>query len=228
MLCYVTSANVACGFHAGDPAVMRRTVRLALENGVSVGAHPGLPDRAGFGRREISVSPDEAFEMTLYQIGALEGFVRSGGGRLSHVKPHGALYNMAARDGTLARAVACAVHAFDPDLILYGLSGSALISEGNRLGLRTAAEAFADRRYARDGSLLSRRLPGSVITDVREAESQALLLVREGRAVTPDGEAVLVQAETLCIHGDTPDAVAFARAIRSALDRAGVAVRPLG
>jgi UPF0271 protein len=209
LLRIVTSANIACGFHAGDPATMRRTVRLCLERGVAVGAHPGLPDLAGFGRREMAVSPQEAYEMTLYQIGALYAFVRSEGGTLAHVKPHGALYNMAARDAALAQAIAEAVYRFDPELALYGLAGSELIRAAENIGLRAKREAFADRGYRPDGSLIPRGQPGAMIEDAKAAATQVLRLAEEGCA------------DTVCVHGDGPHALEVAAQVRETLRQAG-------
>ncbi|MDD6877888.1 MAG: LamB/YcsF family protein, partial [Clostridiaceae bacterium] len=162
---HISSANVACGYHAGDPAVMRKTVAMAARAGVAVGAHPGFPDLVGFGRRNMTVSPDEAYEYMLYQLGALSAFAKAAGVRLQHVKPHGALYNMAGKDAALAAAIARAIYDFDPSLILLGLSGSAMLTEGEKLGLRCAKEVFADRGYNEDGSLVNRKLPGAMITD---------------------------------------------------------------
>jgi UPF0271 protein len=220
----VTSANIACGAHAGDPAVMRRTVRLAREHGVAVGAHPGLPDLAGFGRREMRVSPDEVEGLVLYQLGALSAIARAEGVALAHVKPHGALYNMAARDGALADAIARAVHAFDPALVLFGLAGSLMLPAGEAAGLRVASEVFADRAYERDGSLASRRVTGAVIHDPDAVAARAVQMVREGRIVATNGQWIAVKADTICVHGDTPGAAGLARRVRSALEDAGVGV----
>jgi len=224
LLAVVSSANVACGFHAGDPDIMRRTVALAARHGVAIGAHVSLPDLQGFGRREMAVSPDEAYAMTLYQVGALHGFARAAGTRLRHVKPHGALYNMAARDRRLAEAIAHAVRDFDPALRLFGLAGSALVEAGRAAGLAVAAEAFADRRYRADGSLQPRREPDAVIAEGDEAIAQAMAMVREGRVRAVDGEIVELRADTLCVHGDGAHAVAFARRLRTALQAADIAV----
>ena len=223
----ITSANIACGYHAGDPAVMRATVRLARAHGVAVGAHPGLPDLVGFGRREMQVSPDEVEGMVLYQLGALQAVARAEGVRLQHVKPHGALYNMAARDVSLADAIARAVRAFDPSLILFGLAGSPMLAAGEAAGLRVASEVFADRAYQRDGSLASRRIAGSVIHDADAVAARAVRMVRDGRVVTTGGEAISLRADTICLHGDTPGAAALARTIRHALEEAGVTVASL-
>jgi UPF0271 protein len=224
ILAHVTSANIACGFHAGDPATMRRTVRSALVHGVALGAHPSLPDLHGFGRREMKIAPDEAYELVLYQVGALAGFCRALGVGLHHVKPHGALYNMAARDPALAEAIAHAVRDFDPGLILYGLAGGALIEAGRSLGLPTAAEVFADRTYRADGSLTPRSQPDAMLSDLQAALAQVERMVLRGEVLATDGSVVAVQADTLCIHGDEPGAADFARAIRAALIRHGVEI----
>ena len=224
----VSSANIACGFHAGDPLIMRQTVRLAAARGVAIGAHVSLPDLQGFGRREMRVSADEAGAMTLYQLGALHAFVRAAGTRLAHVKPHGALYNMAARDRALADAIARAVRAFDPRLILFGLAGSALIDAGKAIGLPVAAEAFADRRYGADGSLQPRGEAGAVIDDAQAATEQALGIARDGVVATADGRRVNLHADTLCLHGDGVHAVQLARQLRAALEQAGVRIAAPG
>jgi UPF0271 protein len=223
----ITSANVACGAHAGDPAVMRKTVRLAREHGVSVGAHPSLPDLAGFGRREMNLTPPEVEGVVLYQMGALAAIARAEGVALRHVKPHGALYNMAARDGSIADAIARAVCAFDPSLVLFGLAGSLVLAAGAAAGLRVASEVFADRAYERDGSLASRRKTGAVVHDPQRVAARAVEMVRDGRVVALSGESIAVKADTICIHGDTPGAAELARRIRAALEDAGVDVRPV-
>ncbi|NVO31764.1 LamB/YcsF family protein [Hymenobacter lapidiphilus] len=225
----ITSANIACGYHAGDPAVMKHTVRRALHHGVALGAHPGLPDLVGFGRREMAISPEEAYDMTVYQIGALLAFMRAEGGTLHHVKPHGALYNMAAGNPALAEALAEAVYRVAPEACLYGLAGSALPQAAEKLGLRTAHEVFADRSYQPDGTLTPRRQPGALLTDPAEAEAQVLRMVREGRVRAQSGEDVVIQADTVCLHGDGPHALAFARRLWAALAAADVAVQtPFG
>lgn len=222
MLRYVTSANIACGFHAGDPATMRRTVRLCLERGVAIGAHPGLPDMAGFGRRRMDITPEEARDLIVYQIGALQAFVRAEGGAMAHVKPHGALYNMAAADARLAAAIADAVRSVDPRLILYGLAGSELIRAGRAAGLRTASEVFADRTYQADGTLTPRSRAEALLREPEEAAAQALSIVRQGVVRTVQGTLLPIRAETICIHGDGAHAVAFARTVRERLAQAGV------
>ncbi len=221
---WVSSANVACGFHAGDFMTMQRTVALAAEHGVAIGAHVALPDLQGFGRREMMLSPDECHGATLYQIGALAAIVRAQGQRLHHVKPHGALYNMAAKDAKLAEAIAHAVRDFDPQLILIGLAGSALPHAGAQLGLTVAHEAFADRRYREDGSLAPRREADAVIHDVDVAVAQAVQIATRGNATTREGDAVAIRADTMCVHGDRADAALFAQRLHAALQRAGVGI----
>lgn len=222
ILPWITSANIACGFHAGDPATMRSTVELALEHQVAIGAHPGLPDLQGFGRRRMDVTPQETYDMMVYQIGALDAFVRARGGRMHHVKPHGALYNMAAADVTLAEAVAEAVYRVQPELYLYGLAGSALIEAADRIGVRSVSEVFADRTYEADGTLRSRQLPGAVIHRTDEALAQVLRMVTEGSVLAVDGTVVPIKAQTICIHGDGQQALAFAKDIRNLLEAEGV------
>jgi UPF0271 protein len=227
LLPLVTSANIACGFHAGGPAAMRQTVRAALAHGVAIGAHPGLPDRENFGRIARPITADEAYEMVVYQVGALDGFVRAGGGSMAHVKPHGALYNMAATDAALAEAIAAAVRDIDRRLVLMGLSGSDLIRAGQRAGLITASEVFADRSYRADGSLTPRDRAGAMLTDAALVVQQAIDLVRKQRVRSLDGTDVPVHAETICVHGDGAHAVEFAGAIRRGLAEAGIAVARL-
>jgi UPF0271 protein len=228
ILDFVTSANIACGYHAGDPSVMRATVILAIEKGVAIGAHPGYPDLQGFGRRFMNIAPHEARDMVVYQVGALDAFVRAEGGTMQHVKAHGALYNAAAADAPLAEAIATAVHSVDPTLILFGLAGSELIAAGEANGLRTASEAFADRTYQGDGSLTPRSRPGALIEDHDAALAQTIGLVTEGRVRPLTGDDVAVRADTICIHGDGPHALEFARLIRDGLDKATIDVRPVG
>jgi len=227
LLQYVTSANVAGGGHAGDPDVMRRTVHLARERNVAVGAHPGYPDLLGFGRRTLSMTLEQVQNSVLAQIGALAAIAHAEGVMLTHLKPHGALYNDAAINSALAEAIAQAVAAFDRNLILVGLAGSELIRAGEAAGLRVAHEAFADRRYEVDGTLRSRSLPGAVLDNPTEAASQAVQIVTQGCALTLEGKEVAIRADTLCVHGDLPGAVARAAAVRQALDDAGIMVRSL-
>lgn len=224
LLALVSSANVACGFHAGDPAIMQHTVVLAAERGVAIGAHVSLPDLQGFGRREMAVTPAEVHAMTLYQLGALHAFARAAGTAVAHVKPHGALYNMAARDRALAEAIADAVRAFDPALALFGLAGSALLDAGRAVGLKVVSEAFADRRYRADGSLQPRREPDAVIDDADDATAQALRMAQHGEVTAVDGQRVALKADTLCLHGDGTHAVDFARRLRAALEAAGLRI----
>ncbi len=228
LLRHVTSANVACGFHAGDPSVMRHTVRLAVAGGVALGAHPGFPDLQGFGRREIRLSAQEVEDLVAYQIGALAGIAATEKARLHHVKPHGALYNMAARDRVLADAVARAVVAVDATLVLYGLSGSCLVEAGEAAGLRTAAEVFADRAYETDGSLVPRDQPGAVIDDPEELVERAVRLVHDGSVTARGGDVVVLRRDTICLHGDTPGAGELAARLRSGLGAAGIRVLPIG
>jgi UPF0271 protein len=227
VLRHVTSANVACGFHAGDPTVIDRTVGLAVRAGVAVGAHPGYYDLRGFGRRSMEADPQEVEADVLYQLGAVAAFARAHGSRLRHVKPHGALYNQAAADEALAHAVARGVARFDASLVLVGLASSSVMRRAaGSHGLRFAGEAFADRRYEADGTLVSRRAAGALIEDPAEAAAQAVGIAREGKVRARDG-VVALDAATLCVHGDIPGARALARAVREALEAAGVAVRPL-
>ena len=225
---FITSANIACGFHGGDPAVMRRSVERARSLGVAVGAHPGLPDLAGFGRRTMDISPTEAHDMVIYQVGALLGFTRAAEVELQHVKPHGALYNMAAATPTLANAIATAVRAVDPKLVLFGLAGSHLLQAGEAAGLQVASEAFADRNYQRDGSLVSRKRPDAMVTDAAEAVRRAVRMITEGCVRTVDGEDIPLRADTICIHGDGAHPAEFARGLREAFSDAGVTVRAVG
>lgn len=227
VLAYVSSANIACGFHAGDPDTMRRTVGLAARAGVAIGAHVSLPDLVGFGRREMRVNASETYALTLYQIGALAGFVRAADARLYHVKPHGALYNMAACDAALADAIARAVRDFDATLVLVGLAASELPRAGERVGLAVAHEAFADRRYESDGSLTARREPGAVIEDVDAAVAQALAIANGLGVATRQGGTLSLRADTICVHGDRANAALFARSLREALEAAKVLVAPL-
>lgn len=226
LLALVSSANIACGWHAGDARLMQATVAAALARGVAIGAHPSYPDREHFGRREMHLAAADVQADLLYQIGALAALVKAQGGRLHHVKPHGALYNQAARDPALADAVAAAVRAVDPGLAVYGLAGGELLKAAARAGLRGVAEVFADRGYRADGSLVPRSQPGAHVDDVGEAVARTLRMVREGVVEAVTGETVPLQAQTICLHGDGPHALAFARAIHAALREAGVALRP--
>ncbi|MDB5081363.1 MAG: hypothetical protein JWP00_3287 [Chloroflexi bacterium] len=218
ILNHVSSANIACGFHAGDPVVMAKTVQLAVQKGVAVGAHPSYPDLQGFGRRKMDMTPDEIEAMVIYQIGALDGFVRANGARLTHVKAHGALYNVAAQDPAVARAYARAVARYNPELAFVCLAtGPMIIEEGQKAGLRVVREAFADRAYNADGSLVNRRLAGSMLTDPEKSAEQVIRLVRQGEIVAIDGTVLKLKADTVCIHGDGPTAPAIARALKERL-----------
>lgn len=224
LLNYVTSANIACGFHAGDPITMAQTVKVAVAKGVAIGAHPSYHDIEGFGRRQQDLSLDEIEALVLYQTGALSAFARANGTELTHVKPHGALYNLAAVKPTVARAIALGVVAFSRDVILVGLATApAFLEEGRRVGLRVAGEAFIDRAYNPDGTLVSRQLPNSLLTDPEVAATQAMGLV-QGHVQASDGSILKLQADTLCIHGDGPTALAIAKAVREVLQQAGVKV----
>ncbi len=224
----ITSANIACGYHAGDPVVMDRTVRLAARHGVGIGAHPGFPDLLGFGRRRMHLAPDEIENYVLYQVGALAAFARSVGAELAHVKPHGALYNMAAKDIEMARAIVRGVARVDPNLIVVGLAGAALVEAAREAGMRVASEGFADRAYNYDGTLRSRRLPGAVIEEPELAAERAVRIVRDGTVVAYTGEEIPLHVDTLCVHGDTPTAVEIVRTMRRKLEEAGIEVATLG
>lgn len=222
---YITSANIACGYHAGDPEVMQHTVKTALEKGVAIGAHPGLPDLQGFGRREMKISANEAYQITLYQIGALYGFVKAAGGKLHHVKAHGALYNMAAKDAGLAKAIVQAVHDFDATLILYALAGSQMIEAAKKTGIVTASEVFADRTYQDDGSLTPRTQSNALITDEQQSINQVLRMVKQQEVISVNHKPIPLQAETLCLHGDGAHAVEFARTIHNRLKNEDISIK---
>ena len=223
---FITSANVACGWHAGDPLVMRKTVALCRKYGVSVGAHPGLPDLMGFGRRVMAVSPEEAKAYIQYQVGALQAFCRAAGVRLSHVKLHGAIYNMAAKDEALANAVVEALAELDARLILLGLSGSEMLKAAERVGLNWKSEVFADRGYRRDGTLVPRREPGAMIENEDEAIARVVRMVMKGVVASVDGVDVPVRADSVCVHGDGEKALQFVAKMRAELPKAGIEVRP--
>jgi UPF0271 protein len=225
---FITSANIACGYHAGDPMVMARTVRLAVEHGVGIGAHPGFPDLMGFGRRQMQLAPEEIENYILYQIGALAAFAHAAGAELAHVKPHGALYNMAAKDRSLAEAIVHGVSTFSRELILVGLAGSLLVEAAEEAGLRVAQEGFADRAYNPDGTLRSRRLPGALIEDPKVAAERAIRMVRDGVVVAHTGEEIPLHVDTICVHGDTPTAVEIAKTIRQQLEAAEIEAVPMG
>lgn len=228
MMPVITSANIACGFHGGDPLVMERTVRLAREHGVEIGAHPGFPDLWGFGRREMRLSADELRAVLTYQIGALWAFARAQGTRLQHVKPHGALYNMAANDAGWSRAIAGAIASIDPGLILVALHGSVMERSGREAGLRVGREAFGDRAYNANGTLVPRAHPDALITEPAAVARRVVQMVTEGTVETVDGGEIRLAPDTLCFHGDTPGAPRLAHAARDALERVGVEIAPMG
>lgn len=224
VLRYITSANVACGFHAGDPVVMQKTVSLASERGTAVGAHPGYPDLMGFGRRNMKVKPDEAKAYIKYQVGALMAFTGAAGLKLQHVKPHGAFYNMAAVDDKLALAICEGIFEVDPELIMLGLAGSAHIRAAKAVGLKVASEVFADRAYMDDGTLVPRTMPGAMVHDKSLAIARTVRMVKEGVVETITGKLIPIQADSICVHGDNPDAIGFVKEIRDTLEREGVTV----
>lgn len=224
---YISSANIACGWHAGDPMVMAKTVDIAVGENVAIGAHPGFPDLMGFGRRNMLVTKEEAKNYVKYQIGALWAFAKSNGAELQHVKAHGGLYNMAAKDPELAMAIAEAIYEVDKNLILMGLANSEMIKAGNAIGLKTANEVFADRAYNTDGTLVSRKLEGAMITDESLAISRVIRMVKEGKVEAINGEDIDIKADSICVHGDNPKAVEFVRTIRKALEEEGVQIMPL-
>jgi len=224
----ITSANIAAGFHAGDPSVLRDTIRLAKTHGVAIGAHPGFPDLVGFGRRELNAAPREVEDLVLYQIAAVQGMAAAEGAAVQHVKPHGALFNMAVRNADFAAAIARAVAALDRSLILFGLPGSEILLAGRAAGLRVAAEVFADRAYESDGSLMSRRKPGSVIHDAAVVVARAVAMVTDRSVAASDGSVVPLEVDTICVHGDTPGSDALAASLRAGLEQAGVAVKAIG
>ena len=215
----ITSANIACGFHAGDENVMNQTVKLAKENHVSIGAHPGLPDLKGFGRRKMDINPTEVYNLIVYQLGALEGFCKVHQTRINHVKPHGALYNMGAKNKDIAKAIAKAIYDFDSAIMLVGLSNSLLISEAKAIGLKTASEVFADRRYEDNGQLVNRKESDAVITDTDEALKQVLKMVTENKVISRNGKEIDLETDTICVHGDGKHALEFVEQIRKINER---------
>ena len=221
---FISSANIACGFHGGDPATIRQTVRLAIDHGVAVGAHPSLPDLQGFGRRAMKISPQDMYDLVVYQAGAVEAFARAAGAKLHHVKCHGALYNMAANDEALSEAMARAVKDLGGTVVLYALSNSVMMNVAKTQGLRVAGEVFADRGYADDGTLAPRGRPGAMIENADEAVERALGMIEKGYVSSLSGKPIPVSADTLCLHGDQPGAVTFAKAIRKAFAEHGISV----
>jgi UPF0271 protein len=221
---FITSANIACGFHGGDPATIRTTVRLAVDRGVAVGAHPSLPDLMGFGRRVMRISPQDMYDLVVYQAGAVEAFARAAGTRLHHVKCHGALYNMAVNDEALSDAMVRAVKDLGPGVMLYALSGSKTLQLGRKAGIAVAGEVFADRGYSDDGTLAPRDKPGGMIEEPLAAAKQALAMIEQGQVTSLSGKRVAVAADTMCLHGDQPGAVAFAQTLRKTFSERGITV----
>jgi len=224
---YISSANIACGFHAGDPDVIDKTVKMAAANNVGLGAHPSLPDRKGFGRREMDLELEEIRNIIIYQVGALEAFARSKNSNLQHVKPHGALYNMAATDYELAMKIAWAIKEINPDLIFVAMSQSAMYKAGKELNLRVAGEAFADRAYNQDGTLVSRKRSGAVLEDPGEIQTRVIRMIKEGKVEAITGEVIEIQPDTICVHGDNPEAIAIVKKLVSAVKAAGIGIKPL-
>lgn len=230
VLKYISSANIACGWHGGDPAVMRKTIQMAKERGVGVGAHPGYPDLLGFGRRNMDCTPDEVRDYVVYQIGALQAFAKALGAKVEHVKPHGNLYLTAVDDEKTARAIAEAIVSVDENLIYVALGGArgAMMTEiGKKVGLRVAYEAFPDRAYTPEGTLVSRRQPGALIKDPAVVTERALMMATRGKVVAIDGKEIPLKVQTLCVHGDNPSAVELVRQIREKLGKAGVELVPI-
>ncbi|HZS79812.1 MAG TPA: 5-oxoprolinase subunit PxpA [Herbaspirillum sp.] len=225
LLTLVSSANIACGWHAGDVGTMRRSVRWAMQNHVAIGAHPSFPDRANFGRSAMQLPPEEIISGMLYQLGALDAIVRAEGAHLTHVKPHGALYNQAAQDVVLANAICTAIRTFNPELAVFGLAGSELICAARQAGLIAIEEAYADRTYNADGSLVSRTLPGALIENEEQAIAQTLSLIKDKQVTTLDGSSITLNVQTVCLHGDSAHALAFARRIHARLGNEGIAIR---
>ena len=223
----ISSANVACGAHAGDPDVMAKTADVCKSSGISMGAHPGFFDLMGFGRRNLAVSPEEAKNLIIYQIGALDAFAKSRGIKLAHVKPHGALYNMAAKDARLAAAIAEGIYSYNPELILLGLSGSEMLRAAENIGLPCAAEVFADRAYEDDGTLVARSKPGAMIKDEDEAVSRVIKMIKEHRVTTISGKEIEISPASVCVHGDSEKALLFVKKIRDALTNENIEIKPL-
>jgi UPF0271 protein len=225
---YISSANIACGYHAGDHNVMMKTVKLAHHLEVSIGAHPGFPDLIGFGRREMKISPDEIFNLVVYQVGALQGVAKVHQAKVQHVKPHGALYNVAAKNKEVARAIARAVYSVNPELILFGLAGSELVKMGKEMGLEVAEEVFADRNYQPDGSLTPRTEPNAMIHDADVAVSRIIRMVNEGKVTAVNGQDISIQADTICVHGDEPSALQFVQKLRKHLVAEDIKIESFG
>ncbi len=224
---YISSANIACGFHAGDPVVIEKTIKLALENNVAIGAHPGYPDLMGFGRRSMNLNPKEIKSYVLYQIGALKSMTEALGGKLQHVKAHGALYNDASANKIIATAIAEAVYLIDPELIFMGLAKSEMLDSAKKVGLRTASEVFADRAYIKSGTLVSRALPGAVIHDTNICNQRVLRMIKEHCVTGIDGSEIQIEAESICIHGDNPSAIEMAKSLKQHLEKNGIKIQSL-
>lgn len=227
VLKYVSSVNIACGWHAGDPMVMEKTVALAGTNRLGIGAHPGYPDLLGFGRRNMDISPKEARNYMIYQVGALNAFAQAAGSDLQHIKLHGAFYNKVSADAALAKEVAKAIYDVDKNLIVLALAGSELVKASRELGLKVAEEVFADRAYNPDGSLVSRKLPGAVIHDKNLAIERVKSMVTSGKVTAIDGKEISINADSICVHGDNPEAVAFVKLIRERLEADGILIKPI-
>lgn len=227
VLKYVSSVNIACGWHAGDPLVMEKTIALAKDNKLGIGAHPGYPDLMGFGRRNLDITPKEARSYTIYQVGALAAFAKAAGVQLQHVKLHGAFYNTISANAALAKEVAKAIYDVDKNLIAMALAGSELVKASKEIGLRVAEEVFADRAYNSDGSLVSRKLPGSMIHDKDLAIQRIIRMITEGKVTAIDGKDININADSICVHGDNPEAVAFVKLIKERLEADGIKVRPI-
>ena len=227
VIAHISSANVACGYHAGDPLVMDKTIAAAKAAGVAVGAHPGYPDLIGFGRRNMVCSPKEVKAYVKYQLGAMMAFAASNGVKVQHCKPHGAMYNMAAKDMDLAMAIAEAIAEVDKDISLMGLAGSKMLEAGKQLGLRVASEVFADRAYEDDGTLVSRTKPGAMITDEDEAVARVIRMILEHRVTSINGKEIEICPDSVCVHGDSAKALLFVRKIRTALEQEGITIQPL-
>ena len=225
VLKHITSANIACGFHAGDPIIMDKTIALALENGVALGAHPSYPDFMGFGRRKMDITPMEAKNYIIYQVGALSAFAHAHGATLQHVKVHGALYNVAAKDLTLAKAICEGVAAVDPNLCIFGLAGSQWVTAGKETGVKVLSEIFGDRAYMDDGSLVPRSQPGAVLHDKDIAITRAIEMIKTHKVTSINGKEVDIEPDTICVHGDNPSAVAFVQEMRTAFEAAGITVK---
>ena len=224
----ITSANIACGFHAGDPVVMAKTMKLVKEAGVQPGAHPGYPDLSGFGRRNMKITPEEAKAYVIYQVGALKAFADAEGLTLQHVKPHGAFYNMAGKDPVLAKAICEGIASVSEDLIIMALSGSEMVKAAALVGIRAASEVFADRGYEEDGSLVARSKPGAMITDENEASARVIRMIREGKVRAVTGKDIDIRADSVCVHGDGAKALAFVERLREDMGKEGILLRPIG